>query len=53
VVDRPAGAATVLREELYDLRADPGETRNLLGPGARPEDAAEAARLREAWKAGR
>lgn len=53
VVDTRSGGGTQLREELYDLRADPGETRNLLGPGARPEDVAEAARLRARWEAGK
>ncbi len=43
-----AGPPRVVREELYDLASDPGETRDLLGPGAAPADRAAADRLREA-----
>ena len=42
------GSWTPVREALFDSGADPGEERNLLGPGERPEERAEAARLREA-----
>ncbi len=53
-VTDPEGAdgPRVVREALYDLAADPGEERNLLGPGARPEDMAAAERLRAAAGAG-
>ena len=34
------------RLDLYDLEADPGEERSLLGPGERPEDRAAAEALR-------
>jgi arylsulfatase A-like enzyme len=38
------------REELYDLAADPGETRNLLGPGAGPAEREAVDRLRRQVK---
>ena len=43
----PSGKGTVVKEELFDLRSDPGEEKDLLGPGADPAMAAEAARLRK------
>jgi arylsulfatase A-like enzyme len=43
----------VVREELYDLVADPGETKDLLAPGGHPDIRAEADRLRATGKAGR
>jgi arylsulfatase A-like enzyme len=43
----------VYREELYDLEADPGELRNLLVPGAPPEERAAAERLRVIGRVGR
>jgi hypothetical protein len=54
-VIRPAdaGPPRVLREELYDLAADPGETRNLLAPGAPPAERATADRLRDLLDGGR
>ncbi len=39
------GNASVEREELYDLAADPGETRNLLAPGGPPDARGAADRL--------
>ena len=47
------GAPVTVREELYDTLADPGETRNLLGPGATPDDRADADRMRAVGEAGR
>jgi len=47
------GKPAIVREELYDLAADPGETRNLLGPGAPAAERAAADRLRAAGEAGR
>ncbi len=41
----PWGEVRPEREELYDLRSDPGEERNLLGPGAPPAERAAAERL--------
>lgn len=38
-----------LEEYLFDVAADPGETRNLIA--ARPEDAARLKRLLDAWQA--
>jgi arylsulfatase A-like enzyme len=46
------GGMSIVREELYDLAADPGETRNLLGPGESPRDRAAADRLRAEGEAG-
>ncbi len=43
----------LLREELYDLSTDPGETRDLLAPGGPPAERAAADRLRAAWGAGK
>ncbi len=48
-----AGEAVPAREELYDLGSDPGELRNLLGPGAPPAERAAADRLRALGAAGR
>jgi arylsulfatase A-like enzyme len=42
----PGREEALVREELYDLAADPGETRNLLAPGAPPFDPGALARLR-------
>jgi arylsulfatase A-like enzyme len=42
------GSWTIVTEALFDPDADPGEDRNLLGPGERPEDRASADRLRKA-----
>jgi arylsulfatase A-like enzyme len=44
--DGPRGEPAVADEALFDLRVDPGEDRNLLGPGGSPEDRAAADRLR-------
>jgi arylsulfatase A-like enzyme len=50
VLPREANTPSILREELYDLAADPGETRNLLGPGAAPAERATADRLKTLLK---
>ncbi len=42
----------LVREELYDIASDPGETRNLLGGDAPEAERAAAARLRRAGAAG-
>jgi arylsulfatase A-like enzyme len=49
----PTGPPEPVREELFDLVTDPGETRNLLLPGAPPAEAAAADRLRGVGLAGR
>lgn len=46
-------AARLVREELFDLAADPGELRNLLGPDAPPAERAAADRLRATGEAPR
>ena len=47
----PDGGAPRLEwEELYDLAADPGEKRNLLGPGAGPAEREAVDRLRRHLK---
>jgi arylsulfatase A-like enzyme len=38
----PDGGVRVEREQMYDLRTDPGELRDLLGPGGSPADRAAA-----------
>jgi arylsulfatase A-like enzyme len=47
------GDPAPVREELYDLAADPGETRNLLAPGGPADARAAAARLRAMGEKGR
>ncbi len=42
------GEPVLVREELFDVAADPGELRDLLGPGAPPGERAAADRLRAA-----
>lgn len=44
--DLPDGKVDLSGEALFDLRVDPGEDRNLLGPGGSAEDRAAADRLR-------
>jgi arylsulfatase A-like enzyme len=56
VAVRPEGAPLDARpasEELYDLQADPGETRNLLQGGGSPEARRRAERFRTAGVMGR
>ncbi len=43
----------LLREELYDPAADPGEARDLLGPGSPPSERAAVDRLRAVGFSGR
>jgi arylsulfatase A-like enzyme len=50
---QPGEEPVLLREELYDPVADPGETRNLLTPACPPAERAAADRLRSAGHVGR
>ena len=47
------GGSRLLREELYDLEADPGERNNLMAPAADPGERARADRLRATGLRGR
>jgi arylsulfatase A-like enzyme len=47
------GVAPLLREELYDIAADPGELRDLLERGGAPGERAAADRLRSAAATGK
>jgi arylsulfatase A-like enzyme len=51
--DEKGEEPVLVREELYDISADPGEMRDLLAPGGAPTERAAADRLRGVGAAGK